>query len=61
MRQQAVTLKAMAIKGGDTRLAIAAAGLDQALAQPNANRASLAAPVNAVLAMAATEPVARAS
>src|SRR5690606_15928735 len=61
MRQQAVTLKAMAIKGGDTRLAIAAAGLDQALAQPNATRISLAAPVNAVLAMAATEPVARAS
>lgn len=61
MRQQAVTLKAMAIKGGDTRLAIAAAGLDQALAQPNASRISLSAPVNAVLAMAATEPVARAS
>lgn len=61
MRQQASTLRTLAVNGGDTGLAIAAAVLDQALAQPQPTRAGLAGPVNSVLAFAATEPVARAS
>src|SRR5690606_26338980 len=60
MRHQASTLRTLAVKGGDTGLAIAAAMLDQALAQPQPTRNSLLTPVNAVLAFAATEPVARA-
>ena len=61
MRQQATTLRTLAVQAGDTGLAIASAQLDQALARPQLTRTALAGPVNAVLAFAATEPVARAS
>jgi two-component system, response regulator PdtaR len=54
-KQQAETLKALAIKTSDARLAIAAAGLESHLAGGAVSKASLAAPIGALLALAAPE------
>ena len=54
-RQQAETLKALAVKTGDTRLAVAAAGLEACLAQGAPTKATLAGPINALLAFAPPE------
>ena len=50
--QQAVTLKALAIKTSDTRLAVAAAGLEGCLASGPPTKASLAGPISALLGLA---------
>ena len=59
-RQQAETLKGLAIKTADAKLAIAAAGLEASLASGPATRASLAEPIGVLLALADPEPLARA-
>ncbi|CAN5257346.1 response regulator [soil metagenome] len=58
-RQQAETLKALAIKTSDAKLAIAAAGLEANLAAGPATRMSLVGPIGALLALADPEPLAR--
>ncbi|MGU3456768.1 two-component system response regulator [Brevundimonas sp. M1A4_2e] len=60
IKQQAETLKALAIKTGDAPLAIAAAGLDTALAAGAPTKAGLTAPVEVVLKLASPESLARA-
>lgn len=60
IRQQAETLKALAIKTGDASLAIAAAGLETTLAGGASTKAALTGPVGAVLALAPPESLARA-
>jgi len=60
IKQQAETLKALAIKTGDAPLAIAAAGLDTVLAAGAPTKAGLTAPVQAVLKLASPESLARA-
>ena len=60
IKQQAETLKALAIKTGDASLAIAAAGLETSLAVGSPTKATLAGPIGAVLALAAPESLARA-
>ena len=52
VKQQAETLKALAMKTSDTRLAIAAAGLEGCLAAGPPTKAGLAGPIGAILAMA---------
>ena len=52
VKQQAETLKALAMKTSDARLAVAAAGLEGALAAGAPTRLSLAGPISAVLALA---------
>lgn len=58
-RQQADTLKALAIKTGDAALAIAASGLEASLSSGPATKASLVAPIGALLALAEPETLAR--
>ena len=58
-RQQAETLKALSIKTSDAKLAIAAAGLEATLASGPATKASLVGPINALLALAEPETLAR--
>ena len=60
IKQQAETLKALAIKTGDASLAIAAAGLETTLAGGAPTKATLAGPINAVLALASPESLSRA-
>ena len=60
IKQQAETLKALAIKTGDAPLAIAAAGLDTVLAAGAPTKAALTAPVQAVLKLAPPETLAQA-
>jgi len=60
IKQQAETLKALAIKTGDASLAIAAAGLETNLAAGAPTKATLAGPVGAVLALAPPESLSRA-
>ena len=60
IKQQAETLKALAIKTGDAPLAIAAAGLDTVLAAGAPTKVALTAPVQAVLKLAPPETLARA-
>jgi len=55
-KQQAETLNALAVKTSDTRLAVAAAGLEGCLAAGHPTRANLAGPINAILALAEPEP-----
>lgn len=50
--QQAATLKALAIKTADTRLAVAAAGLEGCLAAGAPTKAGLAGPIGVILSMA---------
>ena len=52
VKQQAETLKALAIKTSDARMAVAAAGLEGVLSLGAPTKASLAAPIGAVLALA---------
>lgn len=65
MRQQADTLKSLALKVADARLAVAAAGLGAYLSGGAATKADLAGPVKMVLALAQppvqAEPLAKAS
>lgn len=60
-RQQAETLKSLAIKTSDAKLAIAAAGLEAMLASGHPTKAALAQPIGVLLALADPEPLARAS
>ncbi|CAL1691114.1 hypothetical protein MMB232_01249 [Brevundimonas subvibrioides] len=60
VKQQAETLKALAMKTADARLAVAAAGLEGYLAQGAPTKAGLAAPISAILALAPPETLARA-
>jgi len=59
VKQQAETLKALAMKTSDARLAVAAAGLEGCLAQGAPTKASLAGPIGAILALAPPETLAR--
>lgn len=59
VRQQAETLKALAMKTSDSRLAVAAAGLEGYLAQGAPTKAGLAGPIGAILALAPPETLAR--
>ena len=58
-RQQAETLKALAIKTSDARLVIAASGLEACLAAGPATKDALAKPIKALLAFAEPESLAR--
>ncbi len=58
-RQQAETLKALAIKTSDARLVIAASGLEASLQAGPATKDSLTKPINALLALAEPEALAR--
>lgn len=58
-RQQAETLKALAIKTSDARLAIAASVLEATLAGGMVTKTSLTEPIGALLALAEPEPLAR--
>ena len=60
IREQTGVLKALAMKVSDARLAVAAAGLDSALASGPATRVALAGPIQAVLSLHQIEPLARA-
>ena len=57
MRQQAETLKGLAVKAGDARLAIAAAGLESYLTSGAVTKGGLAQPVVAIVALG--EPAAK--
>ena len=58
-RQQAETLKALAIKASDARLVIAATGLEACLAAGPVTKETLSKPINALLAFAEPEALAR--
>ena len=60
IRQQAETLKALAMKRSDVPLAVAASGLEATLAAGPATRAGLAGPIGAVLKLAEPQTLARA-
>lgn len=51
VRQQAETLKGLAQKTGDAKLAVAAAGLDAYLASGQPTKAALVEPINSILAL----------
>lgn len=59
-REQAMTLKALALKASDARLAVAAGGLEKALSAGATTRTELAAAIQSVLVLAAPKPAARA-
>ena len=63
IRQQAATLKAVAVKTSDTQLAIAAGGLEAYMTAGPATKAGLAQPIGAIMALAqpSAAPMARAS
>ena len=62
IRQQAETLKALAVRIADAKLAIAAGGLQAYMAAGPATKAGLAQPIGAIMALApAPAPMARAS
>lgn len=58
IREQAAALKATAMKGSDTQLVIATAGLERALAAGAPTRESLTTPIQGVIALAAPETLA---
>ena len=60
VREQAVNLKAVAMKVSDTQLAVAVGALEVSLASGPPTKATLAAPIGTLLAMHHVEPVARA-
>ena len=60
IREQAATLKSMAMKAADSRLAVAVGALEVTLASGPPCKATLAAPIGSLLAMAAPEPVRKA-
>ena len=59
VRQQAETLKALAIKTADARLAIAASTLEASIEGGTVTRLSLQEPIKAILALAEAPPIAR--
>lgn len=61
VRTQAETLKNLAIKTSDAKLAIAASSLDVCLGAGQVTKESLAAPIGALLLLADPAPLARAS
>ena len=61
VRQQAETLKALALKTSDARLALAAGALEGCIATGRATKSDLVGPINALLAISAPEPKAQAS
>ena len=60
IREQAATLKSLAMKVSDSRLAVAVGALEVTLASGPATKETLAAPIGALLAMASPEPMKRA-
>lgn len=60
IRQQAVTLKALAMSASDTRLAVAVGALEVSIASGPPTRETLAAPIGTLLAMAPPQPMKRA-
>jgi CheY-like chemotaxis protein len=60
IQEQARTLKPLAIKAGDSRLAVAVGALEVSLASGPPSKATLAAPIGTLLAMAPPEPMKRA-
>jgi CheY-like chemotaxis protein len=52
VKQQAETLKALAMRTSDARLAVAAAGLEGCLASGHPTKATLAGPIGAILSLA---------
>jgi CheY-like chemotaxis protein len=59
IRQQAETLKALAIKTADARMAIAASTLEASVEGGAVTRGALVEPINAILALAEPPPVAK--
>lgn len=59
VRQQAETLRALAIKTSDAQLAIAASTLEASVQGVAITRSSLLEPINAILALAEPQPLAR--
>lgn len=60
IREQATTLKAIAMKASDSRLAMAVGALEVSLASGPPTKATVAAPIGSLLAMAPPEPAKRA-
>lgn len=60
IREQAATLKSLAMKASDSRLAVAVGALEVSMADGPPTKATLAAPIGTLLAMHQAEPVARA-
>lgn len=60
VKQQAETLKALAMKTSDARLALAAGSLETCVASGRATRMDLVGPITALLAISAPEPKTRA-
>ena len=61
IREQAAQLKALAMKAADSRLAVAVGALEVSLASGPATKATLSAPIGALLAMHQAEPMKKAS
>lgn len=61
IREQAGSLKALALKVSDSRLAVAVGALEVSMAEGPPTKATLSAPIGALLAMHQPEPVSRAS
>jgi hypothetical protein len=60
IREQAATLKALAMQASDPRLAVAVGALEVSMAEGSPTKATLAAPIGTLLAMHQAEPLARA-
>jgi hypothetical protein len=60
IREQAATLKALAMKASDSRMAVAVGALEVSMADGPPTKATLAAPIGTLLAMHHVAPVARA-
>lgn len=61
IREQAATLKMLAMKVSDSRLAVAVGALEVSMADGPPTKATLAAPIGTLLAMHKVEPLTRAS
>ena len=59
IREQAATLKSLAMKASDSRLAVAVGALEVTLASGPPSKATLAAPIGSLLAMASPAPMKR--
>lgn len=59
IREQAANLKALAMKASDSRLAVAVGALEVSLAGGPVTKATVSAPIGALLAMAQSEPMKR--
>lgn len=60
IREQAATLKSLAMKMSDSRLAVAVGALEVSMASGPPTKATLAAPIGTLLAMHQVDPVAKA-